>query len=64
MLLSWLTYLRVNHAELYQQYQSSIATAQTYRDGSAFGRMLKVDQEWAAKVNEMLTTKEPQRATG
>lgn len=61
MLLSWLTYLRVNHAELYQQYLSEMDTIDKSLSKTRCVESLACMQRWAARVKEML---EPQRATG
>lgn len=54
MMYAWITYLQVNHPNLYQQFLTDKEAA---RKDAGFIGMLANDQQWAAKVKQMLEVK-------
>lgn len=54
MMCKWITYLRVNHPDLFRNYLDDQESA---RSTSGFIGMLANDQRWAARVNQMLEVK-------
>ena len=54
----WLNYLQTNHIDLWQIYLDEVEQVkQASPKGEGFINMLKLDQEWAARVNELLKAK-------
>lgn len=53
----WISYLKYNHPELYQQFLAEQVEAKSRRDGSAFIELLVIDQRWSAKVKQLLLEK-------
>ena len=53
----WISYLKYNHHELYQQFLAEQVEAKSRRDGSAFIELLVIDQRWSAKVKQLLLEK-------
>lgn len=54
MMCQWITYLRVNHPELFRNYLEDQEKA---RATGGFVGMLANDQRWSARVNGMLEVK-------
>ena len=55
---AWLNYLQTNHIDLWQIYLDEVERVkQSSPAGECFINWLKLDQEWAARVNAMLKAK-------
>ena len=55
---AWLNYLQTNHIDLWQIYLDEVEQVkQASQKGEGFINMLKLDQDWAARVNELLKAK-------
>lgn len=54
----WISYLQTNHIDLWQIYLDEVERVkQSSPAGECFINWLKLDQEWAARVNAMLKAK-------
>lgn len=54
----WLNYLQTNHIDLWQIYlDEQEQVKQTSAKGETFINLLRLDQEWAERVNAMLKAK-------
>lgn len=53
-MMLWVSYLRVCHPDLYQQYRAEEEQADAAPKGERFIAHMAVSNRWARKVNEML----------